>query len=435
MNLVNDDNAKRKMSSSSSENLPTTATLDCLLTNIEILSPLNLTPLTNFIRQEVISHVSTFENRCNKNWLFSGLVKLGISRFYLFILLIIFTGLTVKNMYNRSLYLLCNLIGVVYPTYRSMKIIGNEEEKVEEKKGKEKSDDNNNNDDDDDDKNDDNNKDGRRKRTVSSFSSTTDKEKKQWLTYWTIYGWLQIADYWSGSLLKLFPGYNIFKLLFLYWAQNDRFKEISNASITTSLKNELNTEDIWKKDIAMYETTKFTTSFPKMSTSSSLISSAIVEPLDLLKKNMRRDTSSAIAKSDVISAVDKPKLDFSKFLRKKTEIPEYAIKISEDNPGTLPHNMRSIDDIDIISIRRPAIKNPVTTSSIHIVYKMTTMQDRKSKLTQAIDKIITQNIEEADCNIHATKAINKLLIQEVGKDWKTYIEKQDRFKRSVILLL
>ncbi|CAJ0834177.1 24_t:CDS:2 [Entrophospora sp. SA101] len=92
-------------------------------------------------------------------------------------------------------------------------------------------------------------------------------------------------------------------------------------------------------------------------------------------------------------------------------------------------------DIDIISIRRPAIKNPVTTSSIHIVYKMTTMQDRKSKLTQAIDKIITQNIEEADCNIHATKAINKLLIQEVGKDWKTYIEKQDRFKRSVILLL
>ncbi|CAJ0625553.1 3311_t:CDS:2 [Entrophospora sp. SA101] len=43
---------------------------------------------------------------------------------------------------------------------------------------------------------------------------------------------------------------------------------------------------------------------------------------------------------------------------------------------------------------------------------MTTMQDRKSKLTQAIDKIITQNIEEADCNIHATKAINKLLIQE-----------------------
>ncbi|CAJ0625551.1 3310_t:CDS:2 [Entrophospora sp. SA101] len=58
---------------------------------------------------------------------------------------------------------------------------------------------------------------------------------------------------------------------------------------------------------------------------SSLISSAIVEPLDLLKKNMRRDT----------------------------KIPEYAIKISEDNPGTLPHNMRSIESL----VHIPQIKN------------------------------------------------------------------------------
>src|SRR6185369_17101821 len=41
----------------------------------------------------------------------------------------------------------------------------------------------------------------------------------------------------------------------------------------------------------------------------SLISSEIVEPLDLLKKN--------IANSDVISVVDKPKLDFSKFLKRR----------------------------------------------------------------------------------------------------------------------
>ena len=30
------------------------------------------------------------------------------------------------------------------------------------------------------------------------------------------------------------------------------------------------------------------------------------------------------------------------------------------------------------------------------------MQDHKSKLTQAIDKIIAQKIEEVDRNIHAT---------------------------------
>ncbi|CAG8627549.1 34769_t:CDS:2 [Gigaspora margarita] len=57
---------------------------------------------------------------------------------------------------------------------------------------------------------------------------------------------------------------------------------------------------------------------------------------------------------------------------------------------------------------------------------MTTMQDRKSMLTQTIDKIITQKIGEADCNIKLVQAINKLLIQEIGKGFKTYIEKLDQ---------
>ena len=54
------------------------------------------------------------------------------------------------------------------------------------------------------------------------------------------------------------------------------------------------------------------------------------------------------------------------------------------------------------------------------------MQDRKSMLTQTIDKIITQKIEEADCNIKPDQAINKLLIQEIGKGFKTYIEKLEQ---------
>ena len=50
------------------------------------------------------------------------------------------------------------------------------------------------------------------------------------------------------------------------------------------------------------------------------------------------------------------------------------------------------------------------------------MQDRKSMLTQTIDKIITQKIEEADCNIKPDQSINKL---EIGKGFKAYIEKLD----------
>ena len=53
------------------------------------------------------------------------------------------------------------------------------------------------------------------------------------------------------------------------------------------------------------------------------------------------------------------------------------------------------------------------------------MQDHKSMLTQTIDKIITQKIEEADCNFKPDQAINKLLIQEIGKGFKAYIEKLD----------
>ncbi|KAF0420613.1 hypothetical protein F8M41_006928 [Gigaspora margarita] len=54
------------------------------------------------------------------------------------------------------------------------------------------------------------------------------------------------------------------------------------------------------------------------------------------------------------------------------------------------------------------------------------MQDCKSKLTQTIDKIITQMIKKVECNNKPDQAINKLLIQEIGKGFKTYIEKPEQ---------
>ena len=58
---------------------------------------------------------------------------------------------------------------------------------------------------------------------------------------------------------------------------------------------------------------------------------------------------------------------------------------------------------------------------------MTTMQYHKSKLTQAIDKIITRKIEEADHNIKPDQTINKFLIQKIGNGFKTYIEKLEDY--------
>ncbi|CAG8566075.1 17682_t:CDS:1 [Gigaspora margarita] len=163
-------------------NLPTTTFLEQVLTDVETYSPLNLVPITDFFRQVIVTRVSFIESRCMRTWLFLRLVKLGLSPFYLFILLIIIATLAVRHTYKNSISLLCNLVGVVYPTYRSIKAI----------------------------------------HQLPSNDNELIAEQKQWLTYWTVYGWLQIADYWSIQLLKLLPGYNFLKLIFLYWAQNDQ---------------------------------------------------------------------------------------------------------------------------------------------------------------------------------------------------------------------
>ncbi|CAG8519668.1 18679_t:CDS:1 [Acaulospora morrowiae] len=163
------------------KNLPTTAFLEQVLLYIETNSPLNLTSITELIRKEMVMRVASIEDRCSKVWLFSKLVKLGIPSFYLFIALFLSASMTVRHMYKHSVYLLCNLLGVVYPAYRSIKAI----------------------------------------ESQNSDDTDATVEQRQWLTYWVVYGWLQVADYWSSWLLRVIPGYNFFKLIFLYWAQND----------------------------------------------------------------------------------------------------------------------------------------------------------------------------------------------------------------------
>ncbi|RIA95001.1 TB2/DP1, HVA22 family-domain-containing protein [Glomus cerebriforme] len=174
------------------QSLPTTAALENCLQILESNSPLNLTPVTNFARQEFISRISFLENKISKMWLFKSFVQLGIPPLYLFIILIIMSGLMIGNMYKRSVYLLCNLVGVVYPAYKSIQTIDSLSTISDNEK------------------------------EVSNSSTVIVNEQKQWLTYWAIYGWLQVADHWSNWLLEMFPGYNLFKLIFLYWAQDDR---------------------------------------------------------------------------------------------------------------------------------------------------------------------------------------------------------------------
>ncbi|KAI9238707.1 MAG: hypothetical protein BYD32DRAFT_412969 [Podila humilis] len=60
----------------------------------------------------------------------------------------------------------------------------------------------------------------RMRRRWALFSrSRKEKATRQWLAYWSIYGTVQVIDTWSSFLLDWIPGYNLGKLLFLWWAQ------------------------------------------------------------------------------------------------------------------------------------------------------------------------------------------------------------------------
>ncbi|KAG0055767.1 hypothetical protein BGZ83_007492 [Gryganskiella cystojenkinii] len=60
----------------------------------------------------------------------------------------------------------------------------------------------------------------RMRRKWALFSQTRkEKATRQWLAYWSIYGTVQVVDTWSSFLLDWIPGYNLGKLLFLWWAQ------------------------------------------------------------------------------------------------------------------------------------------------------------------------------------------------------------------------
>ncbi|KAF9192536.1 hypothetical protein BGZ51_005331 [Haplosporangium sp. Z 767] len=58
-----------------------------------------------------------------------------------------------------------------------------------------------------------------RRRWASFSQARKEKATRQWLAYWSIYGTVQVVDTWSSFLLDWIPGYNLGKLLFLWWAQ------------------------------------------------------------------------------------------------------------------------------------------------------------------------------------------------------------------------
>lgn len=95
--------------------------------------------------------------------------KTGIKRLYLFMILIVMLGLYM--VFGYAAQLLCNIIGFLYPAYRSIK----------------------------------------------ALESPNKDDDTKWLTYWVVFALFSIIEYFSDILLYWFPFYWLFKCIFHVW--------------------------------------------------------------------------------------------------------------------------------------------------------------------------------------------------------------------------
>ncbi|CAO3638200.1 unnamed protein product [Cunninghamella blakesleeana] len=60
--------------------------------------------------------------------------------------------------------------------------------------------------------------------SFKAIESPSPEDDKQWLTYWTVVGFVHMIEYFSDILLFWFPFYYLFKTAFILWLTLPRFR-------------------------------------------------------------------------------------------------------------------------------------------------------------------------------------------------------------------
>ncbi|KAJ8661633.1 hypothetical protein O0I10_002440 [Lichtheimia ornata] len=142
-------------------------------------SPINLEFLTKPIANATVCRVQAIESFYAKSRVIRFLVRKGVPPMLLFLGLSAGGVAAIRRFYKEQTYLALNLLGVVYPAWRCWQLV----------------------------------------KEIQPEHDRQD-EYKAWLTYWMLYGSMQVLDAWAKPLTQKWPNYNLYKLIILYWAQN-----------------------------------------------------------------------------------------------------------------------------------------------------------------------------------------------------------------------
>ncbi|OZJ04282.1 hypothetical protein BZG36_02585 [Bifiguratus adelaidae] len=182
---------------------PTALQLQDLLEEAQQVSPVNVTLLVKMFQQVILTRLTDVERQFNRNFLYRFFLRIGIPATALFSVALVASSAVVHKFYNHTPVLFINALGVLYPAYRSLKVLQESnavtvECLLRDSVG----------------------------GTLSKVSEVFVREQRQWLTYWILFGGLTLVERFTQTA-KALHRYRLVQIFVLYWAQNDRSRGAS----------------------------------------------------------------------------------------------------------------------------------------------------------------------------------------------------------------